>query len=269
MTTFADRVAEVTGVPLDHIERLAGGDLSEVLIVHRDGTEPLVAKGGPATGTEAAMLRALSAAGLPSPKVEAEYPGVLLLEHIANDRVFSGRTWKDIGRQLRVLHQHRGESYGWGTDYALGTVTLDNRESRDWPSFWGEQRLNAAAALLDRPLRERVGRLAGRLTQLIPAAPSPVLLHGDLWSGNMLVSEQRLAALIDPACYYGHAEADLAMLTLFETPPDDFWQGYGPLEAGAGERLPVYQLFPALVHLRLFGSGYAGLVDRLLSAVGV
>jgi fructosamine-3-kinase len=89
-----------------------------------------------------------------------------------------------------------------------------------------------------------------------------------LWSGNILVAEGRLAALVDPACYGGDSEIDLAMLTLFDSPPDEFWEAYGALEPGWEERRPIYQLFPALVHLRLFGATYESMVDRLLGQIG-
>jgi len=268
VTAFARRVAELTGVAADRLERLAGGDLSEVLLVRRPDGRLTVAKGGAATGTEAAMLRALAKAGVPAPAVEGEHDGVLLLEHITNDQVLSEKAWADLGGWIARLHACRGETYGWPADYGLGTVQLDNRQHGDWPLFWGEQRLVATASLLDRPWRERVERLAARLGGLLPEAPPPALLHGDLWSGNILVRDGRLAALIDPACHYGHAEADLGMLTLFDAPSDSFWGAYGPLERGWRERRAIYQLFPALVHLRLFGSGYAGLVDRLLTGLG-
>ena len=74
----------------------------------------------------------------------------------------------------------------------------------------------------------------------------------------------RLSGLVDPACSYGDGEADLAMLTLFGALGPSFAEGYGPLPPGAAERLPVYQLWPAIVHLRLFGGGYRGLVEQLL-----
>jgi fructosamine-3-kinase len=74
--------------------------------------------------------------------------------------------------------------------------------------------------------------------------------------------------MVDPACYHGDAEVDLAMLALFDAPPEPFWEAYGPLEPGAEERLPLYQLYPALVHMRLFGADYGAMVDRLLRAVG-
>ena len=267
MSAFADRVAQLTGVPAGQMERLAGGDLSEVLLLRRPDGRCTVAKGGAATGTEAAMLRALAAAGAPVPMVEGEHEHVLLLEHVPNDGVFSPDAWADIGTALRRLHDRTGRAYGWPADYRLATVALDNRQTNDWPAFWGWQRLVPTAPILDRPLRERVEALARRLPDLLPAAPPPAFLHGDFWTGNILVSGGRLAALIDPACYGGHSEVDLAMLTLFDVPPEQFWTAYGALELGWEERRPLYQLFPALVHLRLFGPRYAGLVDRLLAQI--
>ncbi|WP_199792358.1 fructosamine kinase family protein [Allosphingosinicella vermicomposti] len=265
MSAFVARVAALAGVAEDRLQRLHGGDLSEVLMIPGG----LVAKGGPAVPTEAAMLRALHAAGAPAPGIEGEYQDVLLLQHIDNDGVMSPRAWGDIGRALRDLHDHRGETYGWPANYRLGTVELDNRENGDWPAFWGEQRLAHTAAILDRPWRERVAALLPRLVDLLPPSPLAALLHGDLWGGNILVKDGALAAFIDPACYYGHVEVDLAMLHLFDAPPEDFHEAYGPLEPGWEERRLAYQLFPALVHFRLFGATYAPMVDRLLSALGV
>jgi fructosamine-3-kinase len=103
---------------------------------------------------------------------------------------------------------------------------------------------------------------------MLPASPRPAHLHGDLWAGNILVAAGRLAAFIDPACYHGDAEVDLAMLSLFGEPPTDFWEAYGDLPSGWEERRPLYQLFPALVHMRLFGGTYAPMTERLLTSVG-
>jgi fructosamine-3-kinase len=268
VSAFGRRVADLAGVAESALERLAGGDLSEVLLVRRGDGRLSVAKGGPAVALEAAMLRRIASAGVPVPAVEAEHEGVLLLQYVENDRVFSARAWASAGEKLRRLHAVTSDAYGWPADYRIGTVELDNRTRRDWPGFWGEQRLLATARLLDRPWRSRIEGLLPRLDRLLPKGPPPALLHGDLWSGNVLVHAGELAALIDPACYYGEAEADLAMLTLFDAPPEEFWDAYGPLEPGWRERRPVYQLFPALVHLRLFGPSYEGMVDRLLTRLG-
>jgi len=264
LSSFARRVALLTGAAEPDLTRLSGGDLSPVLLLQRPDGRCTVAKGGPAVATEAAMLRALAGAGVPAPGVEAEHDGVLLLEHVPNDGVFSARAWASIGTAVRQLHQTQGRLYGWPVDYALGTVALDNRETDDWPLFWAERRLVPTASLLDRPWRERIEQLAGRMRDFLPHAPTPALLHGDLWGGNILVAEGRLAALIDPACCHGDPEVDLAMLALFDTPPESFWSAYGPVAQGWPERRALYQLFPALAHLRLFGGSYGALVDRLL-----
>lgn len=268
MTAFSAKVAALTGAAEERLERLAGGDLSEVLLVRRPDGRVSVAKGGSSTITEAAMLRALAGAGVPAPMPEGELDGVLLLEHIDNDGVFSPHAWGDIGAAVARLHANSDESHGWPVDFRIGTIDLDNRRTSDWPSFWAERRLISTASVLDRPWRERVDTVASRLAEMLPPAPACSLLHGDLWSGNILVAGGKLAALIDPACYYGHNEVDLAMLTLFDAPPDAFWDSYGRPAPGWEERRIVYQLFPALVHLRLFGGNYAGMADRLLTSAG-
>ncbi|HEX2764590.1 MAG TPA: fructosamine kinase family protein [Allosphingosinicella sp.] len=268
MSAFAARVAALTGVAEERLEPLAVESVSEVLLVRRDEGQLSVAKRSPAVAAEAAMLRALAAAEVPAPAVQAELDQVLLLEFIENDGVFSAKAWADVGVGVRRLHARTGDAYGWPVDYPIGTVTLHNKETRDWPLFWGEQRLVGTASVLDRPWRERVDRAASRLADLLPAEPPAALLHGDLWTGNILVREGALVGLVDPACYYGHAEVDLAMLDLFGSPPPELREAYGPPEGGWRERWPAYQLFPALAHVRLWGPSWFKMVDRLLSELG-
>ena len=268
MSAFAPTVAALTGVAEDRLRPIGGDSVSDVLLVPMPDGRRLVAKSSPDVAVEASMLRAIRAAGVPSPKVEAEHAKVLLIEHVENDGLFNAHAWRDAGTQIRRLHECTGAAFGWPLDYSIGTVVFDNRERRDWPGFWAEQRLVEPAFTLDRPWRQRIERLAVRLPDLLPAEPPAVLLHGDLWSGNMLVHEGRLAALIDPACYHGHAEVDLAMLDLFASPPPEFGETYGTLDPGWQERRPIYQLFPAIVHVRLWGVSYLPMLDRLLAQVG-
>ena len=95
----------------------------------------------------------------------------------------------------------------------------------------------------------------------------PSLLHGDLWSGNLLVSAQGQANIIDPAVYYGHREVDLAMTRLFGG--FDYlylgsYQEVFPLQPGFEDRLGIYNLYPLLVHLNLFGRGYVSQILAVL-----
>jgi fructosamine-3-kinase len=106
------------------------------------------------------------------------------------------------------------------------------------------------------------------MVELLGAAvETPSLLHGDLWGGNYIVDEFGEACLIDPAVYYGHREADLAMTRLFGGFDDAFYAAYeeaAPLAPGHQERLPIYQLYHVLNHFNLFGGGYHEQGNRIL-----
>ena len=101
--------------------------------------------------------------------------------------------------------------------------------------------------------------LIGRMTGLAGPEEPPARLHGDLWSGNVVWSDEH-GTLIDPAAHGGHRETDLAMLALFGLPHlqrlVDAYQEQTPLADGWEERQPLHQLFPLLVHAALFGGHY-------------
>lgn len=245
---------------------MAGGDLSRCVRLRLEDGREAVAKTGPAPCEEARMLAALAAAGAPAPAVLAADERLLVLECLPDT---GADAEADLGRVVARLHATEGGRYGWHADYAFGAVAIENGWSDDWPAFWGERRLLCHAGHLPAPLFRRITRLADDLRNRLPERPPPALLHGDLWSGNVLTADGRVSGLIDPACYHGHAEVDLAMLGLFGRPGPAFREAYGPPEPGAAERAPIYKLWPALVHWRLFGAGYRGMVEGFLDAAGV
>ncbi len=302
MTRLAEAGAALLGGELVRSTPVAGGDLSQILhITLKDGREAIV-KGGPAPRTEAAMLRAIAAAGTPAPAVLAASEEALVIEVLAAGGAV-GTAWPSLASVLAKLHSEtrerqrnarpngrgqlrssfeadqpdlvqvdpleRGLIYGWPEDYAFGPLTIPNGWTQDWPRFWAERRLLVHIASIPPALARRLERLADDIANRLPQCPAPALLHGDLWGGNVLIADGKVSGLIDPACYYGHCEVDLAMLALFDRPDTAFYDAYPPLEPGHEERLSIYQLWPALVHLRLFGGGYRPLVERLLSASGV
>ena len=264
MTPLAGAAAGLLGVAVTGAERLHGGDLSDVLRLHLADGRTAVAKSGPLARGEAEMLRAIAAAGAPAPEVLAAGDGVLVLEDLGRDEG-PGAAWADLGAALRRLHGSLGTGYGWPADHALGPVAIPNAPAPDWPAFWAERRLLPNCRHIAPDLARRVEALARRLPELLPADPPPSLLHGDLWSGNVMARGGRVTGLIDPACCFGDAEVDLAMLSLFGRPGPAFRRAYGATRPGAETRRPIYQLWPALVHLRLFGAGYRGLVERCLA----
>ncbi len=267
MSAIGAAGAALLGGTLRRAGRLPGGDLSEVVHIVLEGGREAVVKGGPAPPVEAAMLRAIAAAGVPAPAVLALDDRLLVLEYLPSDGD-PGAASRSLGEALARLHDVTGPRFGWDTNYAFGAVAIENGWLDDWAEFWGERRLIPFLPHVPADLGRRVEVLARDLPDRLPARPRPSLLHGDLWQGNVLAAGGRVTGLIDPACYHGHGEVDLAMLDLFGHPGPAFRDGYGPSGPGAAERRPIYQLWPALVHLRLFGAGYRGLVERKLAEAG-
>ena len=262
------RIAALTGQAVTGLSTLRGGDLSHVMrVTLADGTV-LVAKTGSLVTTEATMLTAIAAAGCTAPQVIAAEADLLLMAHVPQAPA-DGAGWAALGHGLRALHDTRAKTYGWPCDYAFGAAPIPNAPMTDWPTFWAERRLRAFADALPRDIAVRVDTLCQRLPELLPAHPPAALLHGDLWTGNVIFTTAGGASLIDPACYHGDPEVDHAMLHLFGSPTAPFHDAYGPLPPGWQDRRPIYTLWPALVHLRLFGDSYRGLVTGCLSAAGV
>ena len=180
--------------------------------------------------------------------------------------------WAVFGEKLAQLHQIEGKYFGLDHDNYIGSLEQINQECGAWSEFYTNHRLIAfTAKARDQGLFEKkhcnsVEKLCQRLDELIPVC-KPSLIHGDLWSGNLLIHASGHPVLIDPAVYYGHPEMDWAMLSLFGSYPVealDHYQNLHPLEKGLNERIDIHQLYPLLVHLILFGSGYLSGIERIL-----
>jgi fructosamine-3-kinase len=146
----------------------------------------------------------------------------------------------------------------------MGSLSQGNTKHGTWNSFFREERLKKQVSLAGSYFSTSdfaaFERLYIRLDKLIPVE-LPAMLHGDLWGGNYMVGKDGKPVLIDPAVYYGHREVDIAMTTLFGGFDEHFYMAYQeeyPLEKGWKERLDIFRLYPLLIHLNLFGSGYLG-----------
>jgi fructosamine-3-kinase len=180
-----------------------------------------------------------------------------------------------LGRGLAALHRHGAPSFGHTRDNVCGRVPQDNGERPDWPSFYGEQRLRPllertrAQGVLDRSTAAALAGLIDRLPELCGPPEPPARLHGDLWAGNAICDRAGQPVLVDPAVYGGHREVDLAMMRLFGGFSPRSFDAYAeafPLAPGAGERVALYQLYPLLVHVAMFGHGYVGQLRGALAS---
>ncbi|MDG2471576.1 MAG: fructosamine kinase family protein [Pseudomonadales bacterium] len=193
----------------------------------------------------------------------------------------SANYWQSLGTQLAELHRApqplqsgiERPIYGLDRDNYCGKGRQFNHLCVDGHAFFCDYRLLNQARLaydngyLESPWIIHIESICERLTDLIPAQPVS-LLHGDLWSGNLLINAKGQPALIDPAVYYGWREADIAMTLLFGGFPHDFYSCYHetwPLEPGWRKRVPLYNLYHLLNHLNIFGVSYLEQVQSTIS----
>lgn len=270
------------GVPVRRARRLGGGDINDAFSLELADGRRVFAKCNAHAArdmfpAEARGLRWLAAAGaLAVPEVLAVSdpgePAFLVLEFLepgARVRDFDER----LGRGLAVLHRFGAPTFGLDHDNFIGSLPQQNQPAADWPTFYAERRLRPLArrALESGRLSVATGRrfesLDAHLSELVGEPEPPARLHGDLWGGNLHTTTAGAPALIDPAVYGGHREIDLAMMRLFGGFGGRVFDAYReayPLSAGYEERIALYQLYPLLVHVNLFGGGYAGSVESAL-----
>ena len=251
-----------------------GGCINETAVVEADddvlflkwNERPLLGQ----FEAEAAGLRALSAAEseLRIPEVIgfSDEPGqaFLLLEYL--DSAPRGAEFdRQLGVGLAQLHRMFSErGFGFDLNGFCGATPQPNPWTSSWLEFYAHQRLGhqielAAARGMGGSDLDSLHALVDRLGEWIDDSECPALIHGDLWSGNLHVDERGRPALIDPAAYYGHREAELGMMALFGGFDAPVWEAYEeawPLDHGWRDRIELYSLYHILNHYNLFGGGY-------------
>ena len=197
----------------------------------------------------------------------------LALEYV-DSAPHSGYAAEMFAEMLARLHRNTSLRFGLDHDNYMGSLRQSNRQHDTWNEFFIHERLlpqliialnNGSLSAKDEVLFER---LFSKLPDIIPEEP-PALVHGDLWSGNYIAGKENRTWLIDPAVAYGHREVDITMSRLFGGFPARFYQAYHhyyPLENGWEERIGIFQLYPLLIHVNLFGGGYVNSVKAILNS---
>lgn len=227
---------------------------------------------------EAAGLEALAVSG--GPRV----PGVLGFHDDGADQILilefispgvKGRDfWELFGRQMAILHRAgTDKGFGFDGDNHIGATEQRNGWMPTWLEFFARRRIGFQLELaisrgrMDTGTAGECEKFISRIPEILIEPEMPSLLHGDLWGGNYMIGDRGEPVLIDPAVYYGHREADLAMTELFGGFNPSFYSAYNeayPLKSGYRRRRDAYNLYHMLNHLNLFGASYLGSVQAIL-----
>ena len=278
-----EHIRQILDKNITRIQRLSGGMISEVARLEFDNHQSLVAKYGSNSHDltiEAYMLNYLKTnSNLPVPAVIHAEPTLLLMDYVDASTGLNATTQAQLGKLLAELHQTSGTHYGLEHDTLIGPIHQPNPQSDSWIEFFRQNRLLYMANIalksgyLPKSLYERIQTLTTQLDQFLIEPDNPVLIHGDMWTTNILVRDNNVVGIIDPALYYAHNEMELAYMTLFGSVSQDFFNSYTAIQVVDSEffetRRHVYNLYPLLVHVTIFGIGYTSHVQSTLDHLGI
>jgi protein-ribulosamine 3-kinase len=196
---------------------------------------------------------------------------------LLSEFIFPGRAqndyWENLGLGMAHLHLTESENFGLEEDNYIASIPQKNHPTKSWVEFFIQERLEPLLGrayfnqLLPLDFLKKFQETYPKIKSIFPVE-KPALIHGDLWSGNVLVSREGQPCLIDPAIYFGHREMDLAFSKLFGGFDSVFYDSYAsvfPLAPGFDQRIGIYNLYPLLVHLNLFGSSYLPSIERTVN----
>ena len=196
----------------------------------------------------------------------------LVLEWIESGKQ-TPKFWENFAIQLVNLHQQKSDKFGLETSNYIGKLPQNNSFYDNFVDFFIENRLKPQVKLafdskkIETKHLNHFEGMYPKISDIFPVE-KPSAVHGDLWSGNFICSKNEKAVFIDPAVYYGHREADIAMTQLFGGFSEDFYNKYHemyPLKPCYNLRSNFYHLYPLLVHLNSFGESYLEGIENIIT----
>ena len=203
------------------------------------------------------------------PKVIYFDDEVLVLEFIESNKI-NKNIWSNFGYSLAELHYNTLNSFGLDYDNYIGSLLQSNKFHDNWNDFFIYQRLKPQLDIGKFPVKtHKLFDILFLELDNIFSLTKPSLLHGDLWNGNFISTNDQVF-LVDPAVYYGNREMDIAMTKLFGGFEKEFYDSYNyhyPLVKNWQTRLDICNLYPLLVHANLFGGNYYNQIHSILKSV--
>ena len=274
-------LSALLGCPIKSITPIAGGDISQAYCLYtatlRFFCKTKNAKNAQAMFVEEKIgLEAIDATNtIHVPRIfgtgKVDNTAFLILEYIETQHS-SNQTFERFGNELAGLHKVSSDFFGWGSNNFIGSLPQANTKNTHWSNFYVYERLWPQLEYAQKKGLLALSEIPSVKTMLQICSPwletvRPVLLHGDLWNGNYLISSNGTPYLIDPAVYFGDRRVDMAMTRLFGGFSSEFYNAYDshfPSPKGEQQYDELYQLYYLLVHLNLFGRSYYPAVQKIL-----
>jgi len=260
-------------IKLSKCSIVTGGDINEARCLVLDNGQRCFLKyntspqGTAILKSEAQGLALLSDHKLPTPAIihqgTTHAIPFLLLQWIEA----APRHDRKVANALAKLHKETNDKFGLDHDNYIGSLPQSNALLSEFSEYYIATRIAPQVKLaIDQGYGINVNfeKFQKVLTDEIPNE-APALIHGDLWSGNLMDGVEG-PVFIDPSVSYGHREMDLAMMRLFGGFGEGVFHHYVslvPLVKGWRERADLFQLYYLLVHLNLFGAQYRRPVERI------
>lgn len=278
---YIEYLSNLLNSKIEYLQSVSGGDISSAYLIKTSSHKYFLKINSNANASdmflseEKALTTIAKTNTIATPKILAcstfSNDSFLLMEHM-DAKSPNSKELELFGNQLAQLHHITSEEFGFEENNFIGSLHQSNKKHNNWNDFYVEERLITQLILAksngllkdsEIPKKEKLKDVCFPFFKNV----KPSLLHGDLWSGNYLISDSGIPYLIDPALYYGHSEIDIAMSKLFGGFGPSFYDSYHgifPKDEYTEDRIQLYQLYYLLVHLNLFGASYYSSVKQIL-----
>jgi fructosamine-3-kinase len=209
------------------------------------------------------------------PKILKFNKNYLIIQYFENNNKKPKSTNVDFLESVVEIHSISNNYYGFNFNTQIGAIEQINDFEDSWVSFFLNKRLNTIFELANKKINmgefvnKKLKFLLNNMSDFIPDNPTPILLHGDLWEGNILFNNKKFVGFIDPGSFFGHNEMEVAYLRWFNPPFIDSkflekYNGYIKLNKNYLNYEPIYQLYYALCNVALWDKSYIEITKKLL-----
>lgn len=204
----------------------------------------------------------------------------LIIQYLENDNEKPDKTNRDFLEAIVKIHSVSNDLYGFGFNTQIGAIEQLNNYENSWSNFYATKRLNPIFELANSQnnmgpdINDKIYFIIKNIKNFIPDKPPALLLHGDMWDGNILFDNYKFVGFIDPGSFFGHNEMEIAYLRWFKPKfiDSDFLKKYNdyiPLEKNYLEYEFIYQLYYALCNVALWDISYIKEVKKLINKIKI